>query len=255
MRALIRGVLLVLMLIWHIAPLAVRPLFKGFDLPYSLRVRRRFVQRTLRMLGVHLEVTGQPPDGNFIFIGNHRSYLDPIIVLRDVEAVPVGKAEVASWPLIGYGAKVSGIMFVKRESKISKAAALEAMRKVLHSGHPVLVYPEGTTHDLPQTMDFRAGAFRLAEREQIHVVPMAIDYADLSDAWVGEDTFIPHFIRCFGKKTTWVKIRYGTPLVPAESQIVLQTARQWIDENLLEMRREFERSDMETALRQNQRFA
>ena len=241
LRAILRGIGLIFNLIRQVAPLAIRPLFKGFDLPWALGVRKKWVWRTFRLLGVKVEMQGTPPTGVCVLVGNHRSYLDPVVVLRDISVVPVAKAELAAWTLIGYGAKASGVMFVKRESKTSRAATLEAMREVLRLGYPVLVYPEGTTHILPTTMELRPGAFRLAVKEGVPIVPVALDYADLGDAWIGDDTFIPHFLRCFGKKTTWVKIRYGQPIVSESADEIIQTARQWIDESMLELRREFDR--------------
>ncbi len=184
-----------------------------------------------------------PPKGRHIFVGNHRSYLDPAVVLRDVEALPVAKAEVADWPLIGYGAKVTGIMFVKRDSKTSRASTLDAMRKTLQMGFPVLVYPEGTTHTMPHTMEFRGGGFGLAVKEQVPVVPMAIEYFDMRDAWVGDDTFISHFMRCFGKKRTYIKIRYGQALPPGNNPSELLASTQaWVNRSLAELRQEFDHS-------------
>lgn len=240
LRALVRGILLIFSLINTVFRLGVRPLFYGFNLPWALKIRRLWVLRTINLLGIKIEVQGIPPEGTFVFVGNHRSYIDPIVVLRDVKALPVAKAEVASWPLIGYGAKVSGVMYVKRESKRSRADTLDVMKEVLISGYSVLVYPEGTTHTLPHTMEFRQGAFKMASREGLKIVPMAIEYDDMGDAWVGDDTFIPHFIRCFGKKETRVKIAYGKPIEiinPAEG--TMQT-REWIDHKMLDMRKEFD---------------
>ena len=71
-------------------------------------------------------------------------------------------------------------------------------------------------------------------------MPMAIDYADLGDAWVGDDTFIPHFLRSFGKKRTYVKIRYGKPMMSTDINYLVTESKRWIDENMLGIRQEFE---------------
>jgi 1-acyl-sn-glycerol-3-phosphate acyltransferase len=215
-------------------------LFHKDPLPGGLRIRHKFCVRSLRWLGVEIEQRGEVPKGGpYIFIGNHRSYLDPIVSLKDVPAMPVAKAEVSSWPLIGYGGKVTGIMYVKRESKSSRAAVMEAMRNSLQMGYSVLVYPEGTTHTDPQTMPFKGGAFNLAAKEGIPIVPMALDYLDLGDAWVGNDTFIPHFIHCFGKKKTFVKIRYGEPLAADDLNFLMDASKTWIDATMRDIRAEF----------------
>jgi lyso-ornithine lipid O-acyltransferase len=129
---------------------------------------------------------------------------------------------------------------VKRESKLSRSATLEAMSEVLDKGFAVLVYPEGTTHLLPTTMVFRTGAFNMAVKKGYSIVPMAIDYADLGDAWVGDDTFLPHFFRTFGKKRTNVKIRYGQPMTSVNVDELVNETKAWIDKNMLDIRQAFE---------------
>ncbi|MEZ4962349.1 MAG: lysophospholipid acyltransferase family protein [Saprospiraceae bacterium] len=240
-RAGIRGVGFLFILMYHFSGILLYALFHKDPLPGGLRIRRKFCRRSLKWLGVHVERTGEIPQGGpFLYIGNHRSYLDPIAALIDIDALPVAKAEVSSWPLIGYGGKITGIMYVKRESKSSRAATLEAMRKTLVSGHSVLVYPEGTTHTNPQTIPFKGGAFNLAAKESVPIVPIAIDYLDMGDAWVGNDTFVPHFIRCFGKKRTHIKIRYGQPVSSGDLNFLMETSKKWIDETMKDIRAEFE---------------
>ena len=237
-RATIRGILTIFYTIWHMLPGAVMyPLGLNY-LPIALRWRQRWANRTLHMLGVRVARTGEVPAGGpYIFVGNHRSYLDPIAVLRDVQALPVAKAEVGAWPLIGVAAKVTGILYVKRESKRSRADTLGAMDKLLRRGYSVLVYPEGTTHTDPACMPFQRGAFSLAARGGYPVIPMAIEYLDLGDAWIGKDTFLPHFMRCFGKKRTHILLRYGPPLTSDDAKQLAAQTQRWVDEQIAEMRR------------------
>lgn len=240
LRAISRLILLFLFLVAHISWVVILAMFRGPDLQRALSIRQFWVKRILRMLGVVIDKHSEPPSGHHLYIGNHRSYIDPIVALLDVKALPVAKAEVADWPVIGYGAKVTGIMYVKRESKSSRAAVLAAMRETLNLGFSVLVYPEGTTHVLATTIDFRTGAFNMAAKEGFTIVPMAIDYADLRDSFIGNDTFVPHFLRCFGKPRTYVKIRYGKPIKSDNVEEMVRTAKEWIDENMLIIRQEFD---------------
>ncbi len=228
-----------ILIIVHIIPGIIKSFFSKDYLPLALRMRKLWAQRCLRLLGVQIHKKGNAPEnGPFIFIGNHRSYLDPIVALRDIEALPVAKAEVSSWPIIGYGAKVTGIMWVKRESKRSRANTLKAMEEAIQKGFSVLIYPEGTTHVEPQTRQFSKGAFRLAASMDIGIIPIAIEYFDLRDAWVSDDTFIPHFLRCFGKKKTQIKLAYGAPIFGENGSELLQECQKWIDSEILEMRKE-----------------
>lgn len=232
-RAIFRLISIVLLTCGYLTPVVWRWLLGSHDQNLALEKRRRWAVRALKLLGVKVTASGLPaPTGTFVYMGNHRSYLDPVIVLTQVHAWPVAKAEMASWPIFGFGAKLTGVLFVKREQRDSRAAALQAIQELLYSGQSVLVYPEGTTHLLPQTISFRPGSFRLAAANHIPVVPIAIDYEDPSDAWVGSDTFLPHFLRSFGKKQTRATIAFGQPISDDDAAVLQQNVRHWIDQQL-----------------------
>jgi 1-acyl-sn-glycerol-3-phosphate acyltransferase len=239
-RAIWRGIAMLAIIVSHILWVVIPAIFRGANLKHALRIRQLCLTRTLSALGIVIDKKGEVPSGHHIFVGNHRSYIDPIVALRDVRALPVAKAEVSNWPVIGFGARVTGIMFVKRDSKKSRADVLAAMRETLKMGYSVIIFPEGTTHIEPTTVDFRTGAFNMASKEGFSMVPMAIDYKDLGDAWIGNDTFIPHFLRCFSKPKTFVKIRYGQPIQSEDINYLVSESKKWIDENMLLIRQEFE---------------
>jgi lyso-ornithine lipid O-acyltransferase len=239
-RAMVRGFLVLFLMVVHVTPAVIKALLGGDYIKLGLWVRRLWARRSLRVLGVEIERTGNlPNNGPCIIAGNHRSYLDPIVALKEIEAFPVAKAEVGSWPIIGYAARSTGIMYVKRDSRDSRAATLDEMEKTLKEGHSVLVYPEGTTHTDPVTRRFKPGAFRLAAALGVPIVPVVIEYENEEDAWYGADTFVPHFVRTFGREKTRVKIRYGEPIVSDDSAVLIAEAKKWIDENMLKLRSEF----------------
>lgn len=239
-RAIVRAILFVIYTTYHVLWIVIPAIFRGKNLPNALAERQLLIARLLKMLGVEVEIKGTPPAGAHIYVCNHRSYLDPILIMRDVKLLPVAKAEMAKWPVIGPTAKATGIVFVKRESKVSRAATLDAMRDILKSGYSVLIFPEGTTHLNPTTIDFRTGAFNMAAKEGLSIVPCAMDFEILNDAWVGDELFVPNFLRVFGRKKTYLKIRYGKAIVSADMDDLLDTTKFWIDENMLAIRQEFD---------------
>jgi 1-acyl-sn-glycerol-3-phosphate acyltransferase len=171
-------------------------------------------------------------------ISNHRSYIDPVITLREAKAFPVAKAEVSKWPLIGWGAKFTGIIFVKRESRDSRRGAIQAIEEALDEQLPVLIYPEGTTTGEPGTLPFKMGAFRVAARKGVPVIPCAIDYPNPRDYWIGDDTFVRHFFETFSRLKTRVVVRYGPPIYGDDPKELAKEARAWIDE---EVKKQLER--------------
>lgn len=232
--SIFRGILLIVLVVSYLSVILVGSFIFGHNLDWSLKMRKSCLRKGIKLLGVQVEVRGKPLEGNYMYIGNHRSYLDPVIALCDVMALPIAKAEVSKWPLIGYAAKVTGIVFVKRESRNSRKQTLDTMLEILQNGHAVLIYPEGTTHSESVTMEFKMGAFRLASEHDFSVIPMAIDYADNGDYWVGDDTFVPHFLRSFAKWKTVVTIEYGAPIKGKDKQELMVKTQNWIDARLSE---------------------
>jgi len=234
-RALIRLFYFVGYTVLRVAQIMVSSLFSGENLQRSMRIRNSWARHLLPAIGVQIRTSGAPPDFPCILMGNHRSYLDPIILICDVNAFPVSKAEVASWPVIGYGASLSGVLFLKRESTSSRKRTLHGIAEKLKAGFPVILFPEGTTHSLPTTIPFKSGGFKLAATERVPIVPVAIDFYSTEDHWIGNDTFLPHFLRRFGEPRMQVQVRYGTPIWGEDPQILLDKARTWIDSELLDM--------------------
>lgn len=212
---------------------------KGQD--YILEVRRKWVRYTIKRVGVKLDMKGVLPEikGPAIIVQNHKSYFDPMIALRLVKAMPVSKAEVSSWPLIGYLADYTGVLFVQREDRQSRKDTLTGMEKELKKGNNILIYPEGTTTADSKTLQFKLGSFRLAAKLGVPVIPMSIEFSKDEDSWIGTDMFLPHFFKTFGKKEVYIKASVGPPMYGDDPEKLLDEAQQWIDADILKLRKEF----------------
>lgn len=203
-------------------------------------IYRRLIIRILHIvLGSKIIVYGQEPKIPGLIISNHRSYFDSLVILKNVLAYPIAKKEVASWPLIGYACKATGVIFVNRENKDQRAETINIIKLVLKNNFSILNTPEGTTHINPTTIPFKPGAFVLAAQLGVPVIPIAIDYKNLNDAWIGSDTFVPHFLRCFGKWRTEIKISYLEPIFSNNFEELITISKQKIDEELLRFRKEW----------------
>ena len=116
-------------------------------------------------------------------------------------------AEVANYPVINWGAKLTGVLYVKRNNKDSRNAVREMMVDTIKKGYNVLVYPEGTIGLSRQTLPFKVGSFLEATRNNLTVVPVAIEYKSDSDLWRYEN-FIVQFATQFSKWKSKVKKNY-----------------------------------------------
>lgn len=229
LRALFRLLYFALYTSIRIGQIILGSLIRGKDIRRSMRIRRSWARHLLPAIGVRLTTSGTPPDFPCVLMCNHRSYLDPALLVHDVLAYPVSKAEVSKWPIVGYGASVSGVLFLKRESIENRKRTLDGIAERLHEGFPVILFPEGTTHSEPKTTPFRLGGFKLCATEGFPVVPVAIVYADTADHWIGSDTFLPHFMRRFAERQMHVRVCYGEAIWSDDAQVLLERTQTWID--------------------------
>ncbi len=218
--------------IFYMIRYLLKVIFVGYDLNRSLRLLSEWTRFLTKGLGLHIEVLGEIPTQAGLLICNHRSYTDPFLLFGSVPAVPVGKASVATWPLIGYAGKLAGAVFIDRSSPESRKASRIAIADRLNSGLFVINYAEGTTHIHPQTTAFKPGLFKDAALADFPIYPVALDYQSVSDAWVGDDVFIRHFLECFGKPNTYARVRFGPALKGTDAQALLENTQDWIDQNL-----------------------
>ncbi len=203
-------------------------------------VYRRGIIRTLHyILGSKIIIYGKEPTISGLIISNHRSYFDPLVILKNLLAYPIAKREVASWPLIGFACRTTGVIFVDRENKEQRVKTRNEVNLVLENGFSILNTPEGTTHIKPTTISFKPGAFVLAAKLGKPVIPIAIDYKNLNDAWIGDDTFLPHFLRCFGKWRTEIKVSYLEPIFSEDVDELISLSKQKIDKELIRFRKEW----------------
>lgn len=199
-----------------------------------MAVRQRWAVRVLDGVGVQTTVEGTPPDFPCLILANHRSYLDPILILREVDAYPVAKAELADWPLLGKGAAWAGILYVQRQQGGSRMTTLKAIAETIQlQGFSVVLFPEGTTSDLPGMLPFKKGAIRSAAKFGLTIVPVAIRYPDKKNFWVGDSTFLQHAWQCFQQKAIPVTVCYGPAICNEDSDALEQEVRTWIEKKLL----------------------
>ena len=118
------------------------------------------------------------PQGGYILVGNHLSYLDPFSfaysVYLQMKRVPhyLAKESIFRIPIIGKILPKVGQIPVYRGGK-SNEEPLRAAKEFLKAGQVVVIFPEGTlTRDPDQwPMRGKSGAIRLAVELGLPIVP------------------------------------------------------------------------------------
>lgn len=182
---------------------------------------------------------GEIPRGRALIVANHVSYLDPIAILPHCPAIPLAKAEVCDWPLVGSIADALGVVFVARERRMARVRALRRIHSLLAAGVPVLNFPEGTTTRGEEVRPFWRGGFGIAQRLGIPVVPVAIRYRDPEMAWFGGASFLPHYLKVASRPRIEVTLSFCPPLPPRTGELpedLAARARHVLARALAEMR-------------------
>jgi len=226
-----------------IVRIAIMNFFKGLDLDRSLRYRLYFIRVLIPVLGVKVQYKGDPPRTPGLIMCDHRSYFDPVPVLRKVRAVPVGKAEVLKWPLIGLGGKLSGTVFVDRTTKEGRQAARDKINKRLSGGYSILIYPEGTIYPGPDLGELKMGMFRDAAKYGYTIHPVAIEYQSSKDRWEKGIGFIGHFFRQFGGRNVNVRVSFGPALSGGDEVKLADQFKAWLEPEIRSLREGWYRKD------------
>ena len=227
---IIRLFFFIIIVLVAIIPHAIRSLWLTPDALMSAgaRLRVKMVPWLQIFMGVRIHSKGKPPSTPGLIISNHRTYIDPAPVAKYIPIIPIVKAEVDKWPLIGWGMRLTGTMFVKREDKSSRRAVRATLKELLSKQLYTIVYPEGTTHMDRTPMEFRPGAFVAAAETGRPVHPAYVDYKDKRIAWANNESFIKHFLSTFSRWTVPMYVEWG-PSISSEDPMELRDhCYQWI---------------------------
>ncbi|MEU8051840.1 MULTISPECIES: lysophospholipid acyltransferase family protein [Micromonospora] len=142
---------------------------------------RGWARGTTRAFGVRLVARGRLPRRPSLVVANHASWLDVLALLAVAPARVLAKREVRRWPLVGPLAVAGGTLFVDRARPRALPATVRRVAAALRAGHPVVVFPEGTTWcgaalDCRPGGGFRPAVFQAAVDAGAPVVPVRIGY-------------------------------------------------------------------------------
>lgn len=153
-----------------------------------------------------------------IVVANHISYLDPVAILSRLPAFSIAKREVARWPFVGGLATRLGMVPYARGDACDGARVLRRCEAYLDEGHSVLAFPEGTTTRGRTLARFHRGAFYLAQRCGVPVLPIVLRYDCDEAPWVGDEAFVPHYVRTTARPTTRMSMEVLGPMRPRSGE-------------------------------------
>jgi putative phosphoserine phosphatase/1-acylglycerol-3-phosphate O-acyltransferase len=133
----------------------------------------------LALAGVRLNIVGESnlwAQRPAVFVGNHQSSLDVLIVgsLVRRDLTGVAKKEARYDPRMILGGAVMDLAFIDRSNPESARRDVNALVDRIRSGTSVAIMPEGTRTPTPTVGRFKKGAFHLAMQAGVPMVPIVI---------------------------------------------------------------------------------
>jgi putative phosphoserine phosphatase/1-acylglycerol-3-phosphate O-acyltransferase len=110
-----------------------------------------------------------------VFVFNHQSKLDPIIMMKLLRSgfTGVAKKEAANVPGFGQFFRLAGVAFIDRANIRDAQRALQpAVDKIREDGLSLVIAPEGTRSATPRLGPFKKGAFHIAMQAEVPMVPI-----------------------------------------------------------------------------------
>ncbi|GAN68518.1 lysophospholipid acyltransferase family protein [Acetobacter orleanensis] len=167
--------------------------------------------------GARARARGERP---VIYISNHSSWLDVLVLGTLLPSVFVAKGDIEKWPIMGLVSKIGRTIFVSRQ-RSTTGRERDLMIRRMVEGDNLVLFPEGTSSDGSRVLPFMSAFFAIAklprlrdgEKSQIPLVydpgmspiiqPISVVYDELEGlpvarlrrpvfAWYGDMDLGPH---------------------------------------------------------------
>ncbi|MGW2375798.1 lysophospholipid acyltransferase family protein [Kitasatospora sp. NPDC001683] len=221
-------------------------------LPYGVRDRliRLWARVLLRALGVtvHLGTSGAPWSGGAgesgrarggtavgadgaLVVANHVSWLDIPLLAAGRPGRSLAKTEVRSWPVLGHLVAWGGTVFLDRDRLRTLPDTVATVTEVLRAGHPVIVFPEGSTWCGRESGRFRPALFQAAVEAGAFVQPVTIRYrladgrSTSAPAFIGDDGLLTSLARVVAVRGLVADVTFLPPIPPPGPQPTRAGAR------------------------------
>src|SRR5688572_24355949 len=151
-------------------------------LPFGIGARRHIAHLAARLFfllaGIRLRLIDEKnlSAGPCVVVANHASYLDGVVLKAALPArfSFVIKKEITKVPVAGLLLRRIGSEFVDRFNRHAGGMDARRLIKAADAGQALAFFPEGTFLPHPGVGKFHTGAFAIAARSALPVVPIGI---------------------------------------------------------------------------------
>jgi 1-acyl-sn-glycerol-3-phosphate acyltransferase len=143
----------------------------------------------------------------YVYAVNHASALDIPVLYASLpfKFRIVHKKELLSYPVIGWHLKRSGQVCVDQQNPSHSVGQIKSAVRTLKNGMPLVIFPEGGRTADGKIQPFLAGAFFMAIKANVDIVPIAL---------IGTYELLP--MDTFHIKSRPLEMRIGNPISTSE---------------------------------------
>jgi 1-acyl-sn-glycerol-3-phosphate acyltransferase len=177
----------------------------------------RWSRRLLGICGVTVRQQGVPP-AHALLAANHVSWLDIFVINTLAPSHFVAKAEIRTWPALGWLAAKAGTVFISRGSRRDLRHTFKGIVEQLQGGQRVAFFPEGTTAAQGSLLPFHANLFEAAIDAGVRLQPLALAYLDADGAFhpsvdfTGDATFASSMLAILAGPPVHARVSWLAPL-------------------------------------------
>ena len=115
------------------------------------------------------------PDATYVMVANHQSLLDILVLFRlFVHFKWVSKIELFKIPCIGWNMSLNRYVKLRRGDPDSIARMMRTCEERITEGSSIMMFPEGTRSADGRLKPFKHGAFTLAQRARVPLLPLVV---------------------------------------------------------------------------------
>lgn len=145
----------------------------------ALQLSKLLAKMVLWLAGIRVVQEGLEKTNSLrgcVYVLNHRSFADAVVAFF---ALPgdlrfLAKKELYKIPLVNFALRTMGMIEVDRSNPEAAAQSIDRAVSHLQNGKSVALFPEGTRNRGEGLLPFKKGAFVLAIKAQVPVIPVVL---------------------------------------------------------------------------------
>ena len=141
---------------------------------------KRWSSLLLKIFKINLVVTNDLKKildkKNYLIVSNHISWVDIFIINSTCPVAFVAKKSISKWPIVSWLVKASETIFIDRKRITKIKETTKEVENFLQNKGSICIFPEGTSTDGSQLLNFKSNLLQTAINKNISVLPIAIQY-------------------------------------------------------------------------------